>query len=66
MTFRQILESLTTAPAKRFGLFEKTGRIALGMDADMVILGSDPATDVQAFSNVRYTLHTGKVIHQSH
>jgi imidazolonepropionase-like amidohydrolase len=65
MTFQQILESLTTAPAKRFGLFEKTGRIALGMDADIAILGSDPATDVQAFSNVRYTLRAGKMLYQS-
>jgi imidazolonepropionase-like amidohydrolase len=66
MTFRQILESLTTAPAKRFGLFEKTGRIAPGMDADIAILGSNPATDVHAFSNVQYTLRTGKMIYQSH
>jgi imidazolonepropionase-like amidohydrolase len=65
MTFQQILKSLTTAPAKRFGLFEKTGRIAPGMDADIAILGSDPATDVQAFSNVRYTLRAGKMIYQS-
>lgn len=66
MTFRQILESLTTAPANCFGLFEKTGRIAPGMDADIAILGSDPATNVQAFSDVRYTLRTGKMIYQSH
>jgi imidazolonepropionase-like amidohydrolase len=66
MTFQQILESLTTAPAKRFGLFETTGRIAPGMDADIVILGSNPATDVHAFSNVRYTLRTGRMIYQSH
>jgi imidazolonepropionase-like amidohydrolase len=66
MTFRQILESLTTAPAKRFGLFESTSRIAPGMDADIVILGSDPAIDIHAFSNVRYTLRAGKMIYQNH
>lgn len=65
MTFRQILESLTTAPAKRFGVFEKTGRITPGMDADIAILGSDPATDVHAFSNVQYTLRAGKMIYQT-
>src|SRR5262245_34460828 len=52
MNFRQILESLTTAPYERFGLSKKTGRIAPGMDADIVLLGSDPATDVKAFSTV--------------
>lgn len=65
MNFRQILESLTTAPAKRFGLSKKTGRIAPGMDADIVVLGGDPATDVKAFSDVRYTLRAGKIIYQS-
>ncbi len=64
MNFRQILESLTTAPARRFGLSQKTGRIAPGMDADIVILGGDPATDVKAFSTVRYTLRSGKIIYQ--
>jgi hypothetical protein len=29
-------------------------------------LGSDPAMDVQAFSDVRYTLRAGKMIYQSH
>lgn len=65
MNFQQILESLTTAPANRFGLSKKTGRIAPGMDADIVIFGSDPATDVKAFSNVRYTLRAGKIIYQT-
>ncbi len=64
MNFRQILESLTTAPANRFGLSRKTGRIAPGLDADIVILGSDPASDVKAFSTVRYTLRAGKIIYQ--
>jgi imidazolonepropionase-like amidohydrolase len=65
MNFRQILESLTTAPAERFGLSKKTARVAPGMEADIVILGGDPATDVKAFSTVRYTMRAGKVIYQS-
>jgi imidazolonepropionase-like amidohydrolase len=32
------------------------------MDADLVVLGADPAKDVTAFSNVRYTIRSGKVI----
>jgi imidazolonepropionase-like amidohydrolase len=64
LSFTQILEALTTAPAKRFGLSKKTGRIAPGMDADIVLLGSDPAIDIKAFSNVRYTLRSGKIIYR--
>ena len=65
MDFRQILAALTTAPAKRFGVSERTGRIIRGMDADFVLLSDDPATDVKAFSKVRFTLRQGKVIYDS-
>ncbi|HEY8182899.1 MAG TPA: amidohydrolase family protein [Thermoanaerobaculia bacterium] len=56
MSFRQILASLTTAPAERFGA-SKSGRIAVGCQADIVAFKSDPA-------DVRYTLRDGRVIYQ--
>jgi imidazolonepropionase-like amidohydrolase len=62
MDFRHILASLTTNPARRFGYAGHNGRISKGMDADLVVLGADPAKDVTAFSNVRYTIRSGKVI----
>jgi imidazolonepropionase-like amidohydrolase len=62
MDFRHILASLTTNPARRFGYACRDGRIAKGMDADLAVLGADPARDVTAFSNVRYTIRGGKVI----
>jgi imidazolonepropionase-like amidohydrolase len=62
MDFRHILASLTTNPARRFGYAGRDGRIAKGMDADLAVLGADPARDVTAFSNVRYTIRGGKVI----
>jgi len=65
MGFRDILASLTTSPAARFGESRRKGRIAAGMDADMVLLAADPAGDVKAFSNVRYTLRKGRIIYQS-
>lgn len=64
LSFTEILASLTTAPAERFGESKSRGRIAPGMDADVVVLIGDPATDVRAFSNVRYTLRGGKIIYQ--
>jgi imidazolonepropionase-like amidohydrolase len=63
MDFRHILASLTTNPARRFGYAGRDGRIAKGMDADLVVLGADPAKDVTAFSNVRYTIRRGKVVY---
>ena len=32
------------------------------MDADLTVLKGDPASDVTAFSRVRYTIRAGKII----
>jgi imidazolonepropionase-like amidohydrolase len=65
MTFRQILASLTTAPAAKFGESARLGRIAPGLVADLVVLNGDPSRDVRTFAAVRYTIRDGKVIYQS-
>jgi imidazolonepropionase-like amidohydrolase len=63
MNFQQILASLTTNPARKFGYSGRTGRVAKGMEADLAILAADPAQDATAFSKVRYTIRRGKVIY---
>jgi imidazolonepropionase-like amidohydrolase len=65
LSFQQILASLTTAPAERFKASKRSGMISSGMDADLVLLAGDPATDIKAFSNVRYTRRQGQIIYQS-
>ncbi len=65
MTFRQILTSLTTAPAEKFGDSSRLGRIAPGLVADIVVLDGDPSLDVRAFAAARYTIRDGKLIYQS-
>jgi imidazolonepropionase-like amidohydrolase len=64
LDFRQILAMLTTAPAKQFGLASQTGQVVTGMDADIVLLGGDPASDILSFDNVIYTICQGKLIYQ--
>ena len=63
MGFRAILASLTTNPAQRFGESAHSGRIAKGMDGDLVVLRADPKQDAAAFSKVRYTIRSGRVIY---
>jgi imidazolonepropionase-like amidohydrolase len=67
MSFPQILAALTTAPARRFGGGERaTGRLAPGMDADLVLLDADPATDIRALSRVRSVWRQGRMIYRKH
>jgi imidazolonepropionase-like amidohydrolase len=65
LTFQQILASLTTNPAARFGDSAHRGRIAPGMDADLAVLSADPALDSTAFAKIRYTIRSGNVIYQA-
>jgi imidazolonepropionase-like amidohydrolase len=65
MTFPQILASLTTAPAERFGAAKQLGRIAPGLSADLAILRNDPSKDIRALATVDYTIRDGKVIYRS-
>jgi imidazolonepropionase-like amidohydrolase len=62
MTFPQILAALTTNPARRFGFGERSGRVAEKMDADLAVFKDDPASDITAFSRVRYTIRAGRII----
>jgi imidazolonepropionase-like amidohydrolase len=66
LDFRHILSMLTTEPAKRFGMPSQTGQITPGMDADIVLLAGDPATDILNFDKVIYTICQGKFIYPSH
>lgn len=63
LDWRAILASLTTTPARRFGHAAHKGRVAAGMDADLVLLQRDPAADPTAFAEVRLTLRGGRVIY---
>jgi len=63
MSFRQILASLTTSPAQRFGESKRLGRVAPGLLADLVVLKGDPSNNIRALTSVKYTLREGKIIY---
>ena len=61
----QILASLTTAPAARWKEENRRGRLAEGLDADIVVLDADPAADAANFAKLRCTIRGGKLIFPS-
>jgi imidazolonepropionase-like amidohydrolase len=65
LDWRQVLATLTTAPARRFGDGDRRGQLADGMVGDVVVLGSDPQRDVLAFADVRLTIRSGRIIYGS-
>jgi imidazolonepropionase-like amidohydrolase len=65
MSFQQILASLTTNPASRFGYATRGGSIAKDMDADLVVLNGDPARDITNFSKVHQVIRDGKLIYSA-
>jgi imidazolonepropionase-like amidohydrolase len=65
MSFQQILASLTTNPASRFGYATRSGSIAKDMDADLVVLNGDPARDITNFSKVHQVIRDGKLIYSA-
>lgn len=65
MNFRQILASLTSVPSERFGESDRLGRIAAGLQADLVLLNGDPSENLRALTDVRYTLRDGKIIYRA-
>ena len=59
----EILAALTTAPAEEFQEGDRRGQVAAGMDADLLVLGSDFAEDARNFADVRYTIRQGKILY---
>lgn len=64
LDWRGIIATLTTTPARRFGQDDRKGRIAPGMQADLVLLDGDPAVDVAVFARVRQVLRAGREIYR--
>ncbi len=63
MDWREILASMTTTPARRFGESRRRGRLAPGMTADIVLLSADPAEDVANFSAVARVFRSGRQVY---
>lgn len=63
LSFAQNLAALTTAPAERFKQDTRTGRIAVGLDADLVAFDGDPRADIRSLARVRHVVHHGRLVY---
>jgi imidazolonepropionase-like amidohydrolase len=62
LKYTEVIAMLTTAPAERFHVSNEKGRVKVGMAGDLTVLSADPASDPLAFTHVRYTIRSGRVI----
>lgn len=61
MTPMQVIVSSTAIAARAMRLDKRVGTIEKGKDADLVLVGGDPAADVANFRKVRYVVRSGEV-----
>ncbi len=59
MTPMQVIVSSTEIASRAMGLEKTTGTIERGKDADLLIIGGDPSTDVANFRKIRIVVRGG-------
>lgn len=64
ITFPVVHASLTTAPAERLGAAVRAGRVATGMDGDVVVVDGNPETDMTALARVRLAVRRGRIVYR--
>lgn len=62
MTKAEALQSATIVPARRVGVGDRTGSIAVGKEADMILVDGDVSTDLGALRRVVTVVSDGYVM----
>jgi imidazolonepropionase-like amidohydrolase len=62
---REALASATAVAAAACGLAARTGRLAAGLDADLLVVDGDPLTDIAALRAVRAVVSRGREVEVS-
>ena len=60
----QALQSATVSSAQLLGLADRTGIIAPGFEADMILLPSNPLQDVTALQDILMVVSNGQIVLQ--
>jgi hypothetical protein len=59
LTPLQVLQATTTQPATYLGRTDRMGRIAAGMDADLLLLDTDPLASIEGLSAISLVMRDG-------
>lgn len=59
LTPLQILQATTSQPASYLGRTDRMGRIAAGMDADLLLLDADPLASVEGLGSISLVMRDG-------
>lgn len=62
MTPLEALQAATTTAADLLGVSDHTGRIAPGLDADLIVLERNPLDDIGVVQDVLMVVSDGKVV----
>jgi imidazolonepropionase-like amidohydrolase len=58
----EAIRSATTVAAELLGIEDRTGRIAPGFEADLIVLDGDPLADVGVFQDVLLVVADGRLV----
>ena len=56
------LVSATSGAAEALGLADEVGRLAPGLQADIIAVATDPAHDVTALRDIRMVMQGGQIV----
>lgn len=59
LTPLQVLQATTSQPAKYLDRTDRMGRIATGMDADLLLLDTDPLASIEGLSSISLVIRAG-------
>lgn len=62
LTPLQALQSATSVPAAMLGIGDRTGRIAVGYEADLIVVERNPLADIANLQDVLIIVSNGRVI----
>ncbi len=62
MTPLEAIHSATAVTAKMLEIGERTGSVAVGKNADLIVLNADPSADIANTEKIAMVFHNGKIV----